>query len=152
MVHPHGAFDIERENWWKNSKTWLWAAAGGFVLAASVIAITDAKNSSHKVGGETTATVTFDDKGVGSNVIMVYPGVTRDKHDMNYNGTFLDEQTAIADCQISGRTVPQPDDGVEHSVVERSTWMHLKGHPSSFAVALYFKNGLEIAGTLEPCR
>jgi len=152
MVHPHGAFNIERENWWKDPRTWMLVAVGGFVLAGSLVTVREVKNKPRTVGGGTTATVTFDDKGVGSNVIKVYPGVTRDNDDMDYNGTFFDGQTAVADCQIEGRTVPQPGDGIEHSVAERSTWLHLKGHPSSFAVALYLEDGLRVAGTLEPCR
>lgn len=154
MVHPHGPFEYEHGGGWKNSRFWI--AVGGSLAAigAGVLAgLTLANSSAEEEPTVETKTVTFDDLGVGSNVIMVYPGVASTEADKQPNGTYFDGQTATADCRIDGRTVPQPGEGVALSVEERSTWVHLRrAGVTSFAVTAYLEGGLKSADGLGPCK
>jgi hypothetical protein len=94
----------------------------------------------------------FDDLGGGSEVIMVYPGVSDAPPDTEYNGTFKDGDKVEAECWINGRIVrSHPELGED----ERSSdiWVRFLGSTGTehFATAVYIKSPEDLVSSIPEC-
>lgn len=120
--------------------------------------VSNSSPSDRSVGSETsepskeTVEITFDSIGSdlasgGSNVINVYPGTGSE--DKTANGTFMDKQTADAECKQEGRLVSSVVEQGEQPVTS-TAWLRIE-NGKYFATAVYIENRDQVLSELPDC-